>query len=194
MAEPRKGPEAPVKPDPEMEGLLREVYEPLGAVIGYAVDEVSVTVPRERIVEACRLAKEEPRLAMDYLRCLAVVDYPDHFEAVYLLWSTSLSKRFALKADAPKDDPVIPSVTGVWRGADWHEREGAELFGVTFEGHPKLEKLLLFDEFEGQYPLRKDFPFEEMEEWSAEGSPHWELADDDRPVRTDLAATNDDGN
>lgn len=161
-------------PDEAMEGLLKEVYAGFEAEYGYAVDEVSVTVPRERIAEACRIAKENSQLRMDYLRCLAVTDYPDYFQVVYLLFSTKLNTKFILKANAPKDDPAIPSVTGVWRGADWHEREGAELFGVTFTGHPKPGMLLLFDEFEGKYPMRKDYPFEETEEWSEEGSPKWE--------------------
>ena len=195
MAEPRKAPEAPVRPDEAMETLLKEVYASFDPEIGYVVDEVSVTVPRERIAEACRLAKDEPRLKMDYLRCLAVTEYPDYFQAVYLLWSTSLSKKYALKANAPKDDPALPSVTGVWRGADWHEREGAELFGLRFEGHPKLEHLLLFDEFEGKYPMRKDYPFEETEEWSEEASPRWELDESGRPARVDTSAMSpSDGN
>ena len=66
------------------------------------------------------------------------------------------------KASVPRDNPVFASVTPVWRGADWHEREGAELFGVTFEGHPNPKHLLLWDGFEG-YPGRKDYPFAEIE-------------------------------
>jgi len=163
-----------------MEGLLREVYASFGAAFAYAVDEVTVTVPRERIAEACRIAKDDPRLKFDYLRCLAVTEYQDRFQAVYLLYSTSFGHRAILKADAPKTDPVIPSVTGVWRGADWHEREGAELFGVVFSGHPDLKHLLLFDEFTGKFPLRKDYPFEETVEWSEETHPRWERPDDAR--------------
>ena len=180
MAEPRKTPEAPVYPDADMERLLREVFAPFDAEFAYAVDEVTVTVPRERIAEACRVAKEHPRLRMDYLRCLAVTEYDDRYQAAYMLYSTALGHKAMLKADAPKDDPDIPSVTSVWAGADWHEREGTELFGVTFSGHPMLEHLLLFDEFVGKYPLRKDYPFEETSEWSAETHPQWETPGDGR--------------
>ncbi len=176
MAEPPKGPEAPVIPDPAMEALLKDVYASYEAEFSYAVDELTVTVPRERIEDACRVAKNDPRLRFDYLRCLAVVEYPEYFQAVYLLHSTTLGHKAALKTNAPKDAPAIPSVTGVWSGADWHEREGAELFGVTFTGHPDPRHLLLFDEFEGKYPMRKDYPFEELEEWSPENDRPWQRA------------------
>ncbi len=168
-----KGPVAPIKADPKMEALLKKVYASFGAQFGYAVDEVTALVPRERIAEACRVAKEEARLKCDYLRCLAVVDYPDRFQVAYMLYSTSLGHKFMLKADAPKSDPTIPSVTTVWRGADWHEREGAELFGVTFSGHPNLKHLLLFDEFNGKFPMRKDFPFEDVHDWTPEAELRW---------------------
>lgn len=171
---------APVRPDPKMEGLLKGVYASLNAVFGYAVDEVTVTVPRERIVEACRMAKDDPRLQFDYLRCLAITEYDDHFQAAYMLYSIPLGHKAILKTDAPKDDPVVPSVTSVWKGADWHEREGAELFGVVFTGHPDLKHLLLFEEFQGKYPLRKDYPYEEITEWNPQTHPQWETPDDGR--------------
>lgn len=170
---PPKGAGAPVKAAPKMEALLQEAYASFGATFGYAVDEVTVLVPRERIVEAARLAKGDDRLKCDYLRCLAVVEYPDKFQASYMLWSTSLGHKFMLKADAPKSDAAIPSVTSVWRGADWHEREGSELFGVTFTGHPNLKHLLLFDAFDGKFPMRKDFPYEEVQDWTPEVELRW---------------------
>ena len=172
MPEP-KGPQAPVKPDPQMESLLREAFASFGTEFGYAVDEVAITIPRERIVEACRLAKDDARLRFDYLRCLAVTEYADRFQAAYMLYSTKHGHKCMFRVNAPKDAPSIPSVTSVWRGADWHEREGAELFGVTFSGHPQPQHLLLFDEFKGKYPLRKDYPFEETQEWSPETHPQW---------------------
>ena len=177
-----KGPEAPIVENPAMEALLREVYADFDAGYGYMVDEVTLTIPRERIAEASRVAKDDKRLQMDYLGCLSVAEYDESFQTVYILWSTELRHRFALKTNAPKDDPTIPSVTPVWRGADWHEREGAELFGVTFAGHPNPGFLLLYDEFEGKYPLRKDYPFEETSEWGEDDSPHWETPLDDEAL------------
>lgn len=173
-------PEAPIVKDAEMETLLREVYADFDAKFGYMVDRVTVTVSRDKIAEACQLAKDHKHLQIDYLGCLSVAEYEESYQAVYLLWSTELRHKFALKTDAPKDDPSIPSVTAVWRGANWYEREGAELFGVSFAGHPNPGFLLLFDEFEGKYPLRKDYPFEETPEWSEEDSPIWETPTDDK--------------
>ncbi len=175
-----KAPEAPIVTDAAMEALLREAYGGLGADFGYMVDLVTVTVSRDKITEACQLAKGDKHLQMDYLSCLSIAEYEESYQAVYLLWSTKLRHKFALKTNAPKDDASIPSVTGVWRGANWYEREGAELFGVSFAGHPNPGFLLLFDEFEGKYPLRKDYPFEETPEWSAEDSPLWETPPDDK--------------
>ena len=171
-------PQAPVKPDPGMEALLKEALASFDPEFGYAVDEVSVVIPREHIAAACAIAKHDQRLRFDYLRCLAVVEYPEHFQVAYMLSSISMGHKAMLKANAPKDDPVFPTVTGVWTGADWHEREGAELFGVTFSGHPDPRQLLLFDEFEGKYPLRKDYPFEEVVEWTEEMSAPWEHRDE----------------
>ena len=166
-------PVAPVRPDAKMEALLKEAFAGFGATFGYAVDEVTVTVSRERIVEACRLAKDDARLRFDYLRCLAVTEYGEYFQAMYALFSTALGHKAMLKTNAPKDDAAIGSVTGVWRGADWHEREGAELFGVAFTGHPDLKHLLLFDDFLGKYPMRKDFPFEVTADWTPENDRPW---------------------
>ena len=177
MTQPHRGPAAPIaqaKPDPVMEPLLRETLAAFGPELGYAVDEVTALIPRERIAEACAFAKSDERLAFDYLRCLAVTEYPEYFQVAYMLYSISKNHHAMLKTNAPKDDPWVPSVTSVWRGADWHEREGAELFGVEFRGHPNLKHLLLFEEFEGKYPLRKDYPFEEVTDWTPEMEERWE--------------------
>ena len=69
-----------------------------------------------------------------------------------------------MKISIPYDDPRIDSVTGIWRAANWFERESHDLYGVVFEGHPNLEPLLLYEDFEG-YPGRKSFPFHEYKEW-----------------------------
>ena len=171
-----RGPVAPkaiTKPDAVMELLLKEVFAGFNAEFGYAVDEVSIVVPRERIVEACHLAKTDSRTKFDYLRCLAVTEYPEYFQVAYLLYSISLKHRAILKANAPKEAPEVPSVTSVWQGADWHEREGAELFGIKFKGHPDPRHLLLFEEFDGKYPMRKDYPYEEIVEWTPAREAIW---------------------
>lgn len=157
-----------------MEALVKDVYSSFTTEISYAVDEVCVLIPRDQALKACELAKNDSRLQMDYLRCLAVTEYPTNFQVSVLVYSIALKHKFIIKVNAPKNDPVVPSVTAVWSGANWHEREGAELFGVKFAGHPDPRYLLLFEEFDGKYPLRKDYPYEEITEWSPESAPAWQ--------------------
>ena len=123
---------------------------------------MEVSVDPNHVRDICKISKEDENLAFDYLRCLSVVEYDESFQAVYHLYSIAKKHRMVIKVDAPKDNPVFQSVTPVWRGADWPEREGAELFGVIFEGHPNLKPLLLWEGFEG-YPGRKEYPFAEIE-------------------------------
>ena len=141
------GPIAPC--DPEVSAIL---------------DEVVVTVPTGRLLAACETLREDPGLSFDYLRCLSVVDYEESLQVVYHLWSREHRHKLTLKTDVPPDAPVAPTVTGVWPGADWFEREAHDLFGVEFEGHPDLRPLLLWEGYEG-YPGRKSYPFHEYTEW-----------------------------
>ena len=132
--------------------------------VSQALDEVVLTVPPSRVPEVCRTMREHPQLAMDYLRCLSVVDYVDHLQVVYHLYSTTRRHRAVVKTNLPPDDPRVPTITPIYPGANWHEREGHDLYGVVFEGHPNLKPLLLYEGFEG-YPGRKDYPFYDYQEW-----------------------------
>lgn len=124
-------------------------------------EQVSVTVKKERIIEICKWLHDEPALYFDYLKDLCGVDYhgkkPVRFEVVYTLYSMKYEHMIRLKAEVPEDDPVIDSVIGIWRGADWHERECYDMFGIEFRGHPDLRRILLPEDWEG-HPLRKDYP------------------------------------
>lgn len=144
--------------------LLQQALAEFKPTLGAALDEVVVTVDRSSLVQAALKLRDDPRLAFDYLMCLSVVDYENRFEVVYHLRSLAKETRFALKVSLPYDDPRIPSVMGVWPGADWYEREGHDLFGVVFEGHPNLAPLLLYEGFEG-YPGRKSYPLNDYQEW-----------------------------
>jgi len=164
-------PEAPVALDAAGESLALMVEEAFGAgegvAVSAAVDEVTLTVPPESIIEVCRACKDDPRLDFDYLRCLSVVDYAEatgELEINYHLWSLRLRHKLVVKSRLPEDAPVAPTVTGVWGGANWYERENHDLFGVVFDGHPGLEPLLLYEGFEG-FPGRKSFPFHDYDEW-----------------------------
>ena len=124
-------------------------------------DLPQVTIEPGDTAEVCRLAKEDPCLAAKQLLCLACVDYEEYFQLVY---SLDPDRTLAIKTNVPYDNPRLPSVTSIWRAADWYEREAHDLFGVIFEGHPNLSPLLLYDGFEG-YPGRKEFPFNDYQEF-----------------------------
>ena len=167
-------PEAPVALDAAGESLvslLREVFSSEAAgfdvQVGAEVDEVTLTIGPDDVPAVCAICKHDPRLKFDYLRCLSVVDYVDssgEFEINYHLYSLDIRHKMVVKTRVPEDSPVVPTVTGVWGGADWYERESNDLFGVRFEGHTNLVPLLLYDGFEG-YPGRKSFPFHDYDEW-----------------------------
>ena len=138
----------------EIEEIVKELESKFGAEVKKQRDKRHwVKINRENLIDVCTWLKEK---GFDHLSSVVGVDYPENFEVVYHLWSYSLKELISLKVPVPKDDPKIQSVTSIWRGANWHERETAEMFGITFEGHPDPRKLLLPDDFEG-YPLRKDF-------------------------------------
>ncbi|RME05402.1 MAG: NADH-quinone oxidoreductase subunit C [Deltaproteobacteria bacterium] len=122
----------------------------------------TAVVRRERIGEICAFLKEDPKLRMNMMMDLTVVDglnlgWDPRFMVVYHLYSIPLRHRIRLKAPVPEEDPTIPSVVPVWRGAEWFEREAYDMYGIRFDGHPDLRRILLYPEFEG-HPLRKDYP------------------------------------
>lgn len=162
-----EAPEAPVALDERgnaLTELLPVVFQEFDVTVGAAVDEVVLTVSPQDVPTICRIAKEDPRLQCDYMRCLCVVDYTERLEVNYHLFSLSKRHKFVIKTNVSPDEPYVPTVVNVWRGADWYEREGHDLFGVVFVGHPNLAPLLLYEGFEG-YPGRKSFPFHDYKEW-----------------------------
>jgi len=144
--------------------LLPSALEGLDVEIGASAGEALVIVKPEDVPAVCRLGKETSDLDFDYLRCLSVVDYVDRLEVVYHLFSVKKRHKMVVKTSVSPDTPSVPSVVSVWRAADWFEREGHDLYGVVFEGHPELAPLLLWEGFEG-YPGRRSFPFHEYDEW-----------------------------
>ncbi len=121
--------------------------------------ELTITVTRENLRRACDFLRSDAALQFTFLSDLTGVDrFPvePRFEINYHLLSMSRREGLRVKARASGHDPVLPSVTAVWPTANWHEREVFDLFGVRFEGHPDLRRILLPAEWEG-HPLRKDF-------------------------------------
>jgi NADH-quinone oxidoreductase subunit C len=141
---------------------LGDAVEPIDAIIDAidaAGDEPILRVRREAIAEVCAALKERHGFAV--LVDLCGVDFlgrEPRFEVVYQLLSLEAKRRLRLKVAAGEDTPV-PSVAGVWRAAEGLEREAWDLFGLRFDGHPDLTRILLWEGFEG-HPLRKDFPIE----------------------------------
>jgi len=144
--------------------LIVKVLEGHQIESGVLFDKPQISLPPNDIANVCRILKENPRTSFTMLLCIAAVDYKEHIQMVYLLLSMKHQVTLALKVNLPYPEPKIPSVSGVWRGADWHEREAHDLFGVHFEQHPNLSPLLLYEGFEG-FPGRKEFPFHEYKEY-----------------------------
>jgi len=121
-----------------------------------------VVLPRNRLLSACEFLKNDPELKFDFLSDITPVDrFPiePRFEVNYHLVSLSRRERLRLKVRVTTKDPAVPTVTGVWPTANWHEREAWDLMGVRFEGHPNLTRILMPDDWEG-HPHRKDYPVE----------------------------------
>lgn len=129
--------------------------------------EVTVFVPREFIVDVCWVLKT--KYEFDMLADLCGADRgPEEeprFEVNYHLFSTKHFNRLRLKVLLSEDEAKVPSVTTVWKTANWHERETYDLFGVIFENHPDLKRILLPSDFDG-YALRKDYPLRGFEPYS----------------------------
>ncbi len=142
----------------------QEVFKDFHPEAGALDDLPQLTIQAKDTALVCSLAKSDPQLGMRQLLCLACVDYQDHLQLVYFLHSLETDKTLVLKTSVTVDNPLVPSITGVWQAGDWYEREAHDLFGVEFEGHPGLTPLLLYEGFEG-YPGRKDFPFNEYQEY-----------------------------
>ncbi|UCH51297.1 MAG: NADH-quinone oxidoreductase subunit C [Chloroflexota bacterium] len=122
-----------------------------------AVDKGAVVVKSESLYQVAEFLKNTPELDFDYLVNLTVVDYMDYFEVVYHLVSLKHNHSLVLKTRCrDREKPVVPSVVGLWRSADFQEREVYDLMGIVFDGHPNLKRLLLWEGFVG-HPLRRDY-------------------------------------
>ena len=127
--------------------------------------QMCVRVAPADLLDVMRMLRTDERCLFEQLADLTCVDYlnfpgaTDRYGVTYNLVSVSLGHRFWLKCFVNDPEPTVPSVTGVWRGANWLEREVWDLFGVRFEGHPDLRRLLTWEGFEA-HPLRKDYPLQ----------------------------------
>jgi NADH-quinone oxidoreductase subunit C len=145
-------------PPPEIETRLRAQFGDDVLSFEDQYGHAVLTISPARYREVVTFLRDEPELAFDYCDFSAGVDLGDEgFEVVTHLFSTSHIHNVRVKVKLPHEDPVCPTISDLYAGANWHERETREMFGIEFEGHPQPVKLLLPEPFEGN-PLRKDFP------------------------------------
>jgi NADH-quinone oxidoreductase subunit C len=149
----------------DWEGLVNKIRKKYPeAVLGTSLfrGETTLQVRPEDILSVCRLLHDDAECAFDFLVDLCGVDYlprEPRFEVVYLLRSLKTKESIRLKVSLSGSSPRISSAFSVWKGANWMEREVFDMFGIIFDGHPDLRRILLTPEWEG-YPLRKDYPLQ----------------------------------
>lgn len=123
--------------------------------------EITFFVNRDHLVEVCRILRDDPFLRFELCRSISGVHYPTHTDnelhVVYQLLSMTHNRGIRLETTAPDAKPHVPSVVSVYPTADWHERETWDMFGVIFDGHPALTRILMPDDWPG-HPQRKDYP------------------------------------
>jgi NADH-quinone oxidoreductase subunit C len=136
--------------------IAKKIEEKFPQSVAEATDQ-SLLVEAGSLLDVASYLKNTPGLDFDYLTLLTAVDYLDCFEVVYNLTSTKHNHSLVLKTRCyDRDNPTLPSVVGLWRTADFQEREAYDLMGISFDGHPSLKRIVLWEGFKG-YPLRKDF-------------------------------------
>ena len=146
---------------------IEELVESIKDKFSHAIEEVisfrdeyTIRVKRENLLKVAKYLKENPECSFNFLSDLCGIDYPKgehHFEVVYHLYSIEHTHRLRMKVSLLASDLTIPSVSSVWRTANWHERECYDMLGINFSDHPDLRRILTPDGFK-DYPLRKDFP------------------------------------
>ncbi len=183
-AAPKAPPAPPGPPDPPppadvtLPGYIQALQQELpGAVaqVSYYLGDWTVIVPAARIAEVATWLRDTGGARFDYCSDLSAVDWParegPRFDVVYCLYSTRLRQRVRMKARVA-DGEAVSSVSGVWAAANWLEREVWDMFGIRFEGHPDLRRILMPEEWQG-HPQRKDYPLEGPGEWILESPQEW---------------------
>ena len=121
----------------------------------------TITVQRNTLIKLFKFLRDDPALDFKFLMDLTAVDYLNRkdirFEVVYHFYSLKHNHRLRVKVPVSEDDCTIDSVSSLWKTANWYEREVWDLYGIKFNGHPDMRRILLYEEFKG-HPLRKDYP------------------------------------
>lgn len=150
------------------EAIYQTLAEQFGeAVLSFDTEQAgdpNISIAASAVADVCTYLAETDTLAFDSLMCLSGVDLgtkEENFEVVYHLYSMQHRSKVVIKTFVSKTDPRLPTVEHIWKTANWHERETFDLYGIVFEGHSDLRRLLLPDDWEG-YPLRKDYKEPEL--------------------------------
>lgn len=123
--------------------------------------DLAITVTRDTLHEVAQFLRDDPAMDFDYIVHVSSVDWPDdeeRFEVVYEFYSIRKRHRIRLKTRVPESDCTVDSLTDLWKGADFMEREVYDMMGIRFRRHPDLRRILMPDDYTEGYPLRKDFP------------------------------------
>ena len=146
--------------NPVVESIKEKLGPQVIEILQSRGDDV-LMLGREGLRESFRALKEDRRLGFDFLSDITAVDYwkknEPRFEVVYQLVSLQRRRRLRVRVPVPENDPAVESLTPLWQGANFLEREVWDLFGIRFIDHPDLRRILLYEEFQG-HPLRKDYP------------------------------------
>lgn len=150
--------------------IPQELHDLLKSTFGEAVRDAKlegvfdpfIVVAPEAILDIARFLRDDERTLFDSLMCLSGVDLTKGMlSVVYHLHATRWNHKIVLKVLVPQDNPRVASVESVWKTANWHEREAYDMFGILFDGHPDLRRILMPDDWEG-FPLRKDYTVPEF--------------------------------
>jgi NADH-quinone oxidoreductase subunit C len=138
----------------------KEIVDQLNARFSGAIEEAGTNaalVKSDSLLTIAEYLKNAEGLKFDYLNYITAVDYYDYYEVVYMLTSLEFNRSITLKVRCySRNNPTVPSLAGIYQGADWQEREVYDLMGIKFKGHPNLKRVFLWEGFDG-YPLRKDW-------------------------------------
>ena len=159
---------------PEYFAALERACSGSTGCVSYWVGDWTIIVPRERLVEIAAWLRDAPEARFDFCSDVTAVDWPprpERFDLVYCLYSVSHRRRVRIKVRLKEGEPV-PSVTGIWPAANWFEREVFDMFGIRFDGHPDLRRILMPDDWQG-HPQRKDYPLEGPGELLLEDPLEW---------------------
>jgi len=145
--------------------LMKEAFAPMIIETHSFRGDDTIVIKKEALFEVAKYLKETPELDYNFLMDLTVVDYLKYkdstkkhrFEVVYHFYSLEHNHRVRIKVPVEEEDPTVDSLVPIWSIANWLEREAWDMFGIRFNNHPNLRRILMYEEFQG-HPLRKDYP------------------------------------